>query len=308
MPLNRLLYSIISLLPVMLFSQVKLVNEKDRAPVPYAHIFLDNRFYTYSNEKGEFTLPQNQVFDTLTIDHLTYQQIKLPYSAVSPSGTISIAEKVNNLAEVSVNLTRKRVKLKLLTPEKLSRNAASNYDFKLLYETGSTYGRDTNKPNILKSTAVYVPNKKRLQNARISKIVLDSGEAETDGDTLYMPFRVNLMSFDTLTGLPKEKLFTDDFVSGKKKGQKVFIDLNGYENITFPPEGICVVVSVYYTEYYVNHGYKKPPAFRASKINRSSGYREYESGTTLAPGWNEIGYSKTREQCFNFGIEITYSE
>ncbi len=114
------------------------------------------------------------------------------------------------------------------------------------------------------------------------------------------------MTYDTIKEVPKEKIFKNDLTVGKKRGETVVIDLSKEDLITFPKEGICVVVSVYRTEYYLSNGYK-PPRFHAVQIRKNSLFREY-TNVTFSREWEEQMYSQMREQCFNFGVEIEYFE
>lgn len=285
------------LFPVATFPQVKLVSEKDSTAIPYAHIFLDDVFYTYSNENGEFAIDTKEIFDTLKIAHLSYETRLLSAAAITTGIVITLAEKENLLEEVTITAKKKKPKKQLLSPGR----SGGRRDLLLLDDWGGTYGRNENSNEVNVSKAVYIPNDGH-EDALITKIILHSADKEIKGDTKYIPFRVNLMTYDTLRRLPWKKIFAEDFTVGKTKGQTVTIDLEDY-GITLPPEGICIVVSVYHTKYYANNGLP-PPRFEAASINKSSGYREYSFGFRAAKFWEEQYYSEVREQCFNWGIEV----
>lgn len=287
--------------PGVLCSQIRAISEKDSAAIPYAHIFLDDTFYTYSDENGAFTIDAKQKFDTLKIAHLSYETRLVPSSAVKNNSVIMLAEKENLLEEVSVVSNRKKWKKETLLPGRPGGLSSGKRDLLLLDDWGAAYGRDGNSDEVNISKAVYVPNESR-EGVLITKIILSSVDKEVEGDTQYIPFRVNLMTYDTINRLPGEKIFAEDFTVGKTKGQTVVIDLTDYGFVTLPPEGICIVVSVYHTQYYANNGLR-PPAFEASRINKSSGFREYSFGFRKEKLWEEQSYSELREQCFNWGIE-----
>jgi len=229
----------------------------------------------------------------------------MPYKEVTSNATITLTEKSNMLEEVAVTSKSKKLKRQILIPEKHPGNIfGGDYgDIRLLYDLGgNTYGVDESTNIVNVSKAVYIPNEKGYENAVITKIILNSADREIKGDTKYIPFRVNLMTYDTVAKLPKDKIFTEDLLIGKKRGQTIEIDLNKIELVDFPKEGICVMVSVYHTEYYNNGGFN-PPAFDAAN-NNLSGFREYSTGRSIGNEWEEQGYSKDRLQCFNWGIEI----
>lgn len=304
---GRKLFAILALIiHCTVFSQISVISEKDSAAVPYAHVFLDDTFYTFSDENGAFTIDAKEKFDTLKIAHLSYEIKLVPSRAIKNITVITLAEKENLLEEVSVVSNRKKWKKETLLPGRPGGRSSSKRDLLLLDDWGAAYGRDGNSDEVNVSKAVYIPNEGR-EGALITKIILSSVDKEVEGDTRYIPFRVNLMTYDTINRLPGEKIFTEDFTVGKTKGQTVIIDLTDYGFVTLPPEGICIVVSVYHTQYYANNGLR-PPAFEASRINKSSGFREYSFGLRKEKLWEEQSYSELREQCFNWGIETEVAD
>lgn len=284
------------------FPQLKLVSEKDSTAIPYAHIFLDNVFYTYSDENGAFTIDAKKKYDTLKIAHLSYETTLFSAAAIKNVTIIALAEKENLLEEVAITAKKKKPKHQMLLPVRTGGWSSGKRDLLLVDDWGGTYGRDENSDEVNISKAVYIPNEDHT-DALITKIILNSVDKEIKGDTKYIPFRVNLMTYDTIRHLPGEKIFAEDFTVGKTKGQTVIIDLEDYGILTLPPEGICVVVSVYHTKYYANNGLR-PPKFEAARINKSSGFREYVFGLNQNISWEEQNYSQLREQCFNWGVEI----
>lgn len=296
------LFLALLLLPVRVFPQIKLVSEKDSTAIPYAHIFLDNVFYTHSDETGAFTIDAKEKYDTLKIAHLSYETRLFSAAAIKNATIIALAEKETLLEEVAITAKKKKPKRQMLLPAKSKGSFRGKRDLLLVDDWGGTYGRDENSEEINISKAVYIPNEGQ-EDALMTKIILSSVDKEVKGDTKYIPFRVNLMTYDTIRHLPGEKIFAEDFTVGKTKGQTVTIDLKDYGILTLPPEGICIVVSVYHTKYYANNGLH-PPKFEAARINKSSGYREYVFGLNQNISWEEQNYSQLREQCFNWGIEI----
>lgn len=294
--------------PIVAFSQNKLVDEKDNSPIPYAHILIDNRFYSYSNEKGEFLVNLNQKFDTVKIVHLSYETKRLAYNDVEPNGKITLKEKYNTLDEVAININQKKKKTKTLLPEKALRDyTRSRQDIRLLYETGTTIGQEKNRDSIDNEKAIFIPNEHKEQKALITKILLNSTDKKIKGDTKYAPFKVNLSTYDTVTKLPKQKIFKEDLAIGKMQGETIIITLTPEQITEFPKEGICVVVSVYSSQHYAENGLTNPPKFDVVSLKSSSGFREY-ARYRHTPVWEEQSYSQTREQVFNFGIEVEFVE
>lgn len=291
-----------------MYSQKRIIGKESSSPIPYAHILLDNKIYSYSDENGAFTIAANQRFNTLTISHLSYETLALSYAGFLKSDTIRLHEKATLLNELVISPSKKKKRTLTLLPDKSARDKLyTHHNIRLLLETASSI-RDEDTPadaiHILK--AVYVPNEKQIENAVVKKIILTSVPAKKPGDERYAPFKVNLMTYDTINKIPGERIFAEDLPAGKKRGETVIIDLSKEEPVTFPKEGICILVSVYDTQYYTDNGNMKPPSFRAASLSKTSAFREYAIYGKYQEQWEENLYSKLREQCFDFGIEIEY--
>jgi len=287
------------------FSQTKLVDQNNNSPVSYVHILLDDKLYTYSNQNGEFEIATNQKFDTIMITHLLYETKRLSHDDFKSRTTIALKEKATILNEVVITSSAKKRKTQILLPEKSPRDLLmAKNDMQLLYED-VIIDTDVHTTAII-AKAVYVPNKENKE-AVIRKIILKSVDKQIAGDTLYIPFKVNLMTYDSVNKIPDKPIFTEDLSVGKRRGETLIIDLSKETPVQFPKIGICIVVSVYRSQYYINKGYKKPPSFHAVQIPKSSLFREYSNGI-YSSIWTEQTYSKTREQCFDFGIEIEFAK
>lgn len=163
-------------------------------------------------------------------------------------------------------------------------------------------GLDVRFPYELKN-AVYVPYEFKKGAYTIQNIVFQSRKGDDDPNTKYIPFKVNLMTVDTITSLPKDTLFKVDLAVGKRENQKLLkVDISDY-NIEFPKEGIFVVVSLYDQDYYESNGFTDRPGFGQTQITNSSKFFEL----FWLPGkntWEEPLYSQERIQCRNFGLEV----
>lgn len=284
----------------------KIISSENKTPVAYAHIFLDHKIYTYSDDNGAFTIAPKQQFDTITISHLSYETVSLSRADFLSNNIITLQEKHNELKEVSITVSKRKKKTETLLPEKSLRDKLYSKDnIRLLFETSPSKEEGAKADEILISKAVYIPNEKQLVNAVIKKIILTSNPKKKQDNEPYAPFKVNLMTFDTINKLPGEKIFSEDLSVGKKRGETVIIDLSKEDMVIFPQEGICVMVSVYNTLYYATLDNMTPPAFKAALIPKTSSFREYSFGL-LGNYWEEASYSAERIQCFDFGIEIEY--
>ncbi|PZR24396.1 MAG: hypothetical protein DI539_00020 [Flavobacterium psychrophilum] len=289
------------------YAQKRVTDREKNTAIPYAHILLDNKIYSYTDEDGQFKIAATQKFDTITISHLSYETLSLSHTDYLNSDTFTLHEKTTVLNELSITNSKRKRKTETLLPEKTLRDKLYSKDnHRLVYETGiSKREQGTAANKILISKAVYVPNRKQTENAVIKKIILTSNPKKKQDNEPYAPFLVNLMTFDTINNIPGKKIFTRDLTAGKRRGETVIIDLSKEELVTFPKEGICVVVSVYDTLYYTEIGNMTPPAFKPTLIPNSSSFREYSFGLS-GNYWDEASYSKERIQCLGFGIEIEY--
>ncbi|GAA3779249.1 hypothetical protein [Corallibacter vietnamensis] len=270
----------------------KVLSAKDSTSIEYAHILLNEKILAYSNQKGEIIFDENipEDNDVLKLSHLTYSQITIRYEDLKRTKNIYLNEKINSLDEVILK-TGKRKKTNRLLPERSVLDP--------LYDR-----KDVTFPNSLE-IAVYIPNYKKKEYF-INKIILNSKNKAQKGDNKYIPFKVNLMTIDTTTHLPDKKIFKEDLSVGKLENQKlVEIDLKNQEEVIFPKEGICIFVSLYSEEFYLQSGFDKRPSFGVVQIKERSQFREYKKHYLANENsWIEAGYSQRREQCFDFGIEI----
>ncbi|CEN43617.1 conserved exported hypothetical protein [Capnocytophaga canis] len=289
------------------FSQEYTLLDKQGIAVSYAHLFLDDVFFAYSDEKGKFNIPQKP-FEKLEIQHISFQTKTLKRIELPENKQIVLEENTFVLSEVEVSSPKKRKRKTLLPEKSLLNTIMEKADIQLIYTHGSNRIEYSFLPTVYESKAVYIPNEKPNKKAFIKKIILESRDKQIEGDTLYIPFRVNLMSYDTIANLPNEKIRTEDWVVGKRVGERVEIEVDKSVILEFPKEGICVMVSVYVPEFYINKR-MTPPRFETVSIIKSSLFREYKlTHRRDLQFWEEMPYSKIREQCFNFGIEVEYQD
>ncbi|RSK41413.1 peptidase associated/transthyretin-like domain-containing protein [Mangrovimonas spongiae] len=267
---------------------IRLLSLKDSTSIDFAHIFLDEKLITYSDESGYFKVQLKNDFNILKIEHLTYETFKVVKSELKKQEVIFMKEKNNSLEEVVISV-KKKPKKHILLPEK---------SYKELFMKGL----DVRFPYSLKN-AVYVPNELKGENYKIRNIVFQSRKGFDNPKGKYIPFKLNLMTVDTVTFLPKKNIFEKDLPVGKKENQKILkIDVSEY-NLDFPEEGIFIVVSLYDKDYYLSKGFTDRPGFGQTQISNNSNFFElfwYPSKNR----WEEPLYSKERIQCRNFGIEV----
>lgn len=99
----------------------KLLSEKDSTGIEFAHIFLDEKLVTYSDESGNFEIDLNSNFHMLSIKHLSYQTKELTKNDLNNFNIILMREKETLLDEVVIS-TRKKLKTIYSYPKKVLKN------------------------------------------------------------------------------------------------------------------------------------------------------------------------------------------
>lgn len=269
--------------------EFKLLSEIDSTSIEYAHIIIDGKLKTYSNEKGKFKLNLDTKIDTLSISHLEFRMKNLLFDDIIKNDTIYLQENSTVLDEVFLNKVKKVTKV--LLPKKSIREL--NYG-----------NKDLTFPYGFK-IAVYVPNEEKT-NYFIKKIILKSKNKKAISNSKFIPFKINLMTCDTVNNIPDKPIFKEDLVVGKFENQPlVEINLAKIKEIPFPKNGIFVVVSLYDENYYLDNGFTNKPSFGIVQLRKNSKFRQlnYYSINGIYQWWEPF-YSKEKIQSFNFGIEV----
>lgn len=269
-----------------------LCNRADSTKIDFAHIFLDNKLHTYSNENGMFEINSKFSCDSIKIEHLSFKTLKLSYDEFSKKNIFFLEESSIQLEEFLIITSKKKKKSgSILLPEKSPRDLFMNkVDLRFPYQA---------------KIAVFVPNNKK-NNLTIKNIIFQARGEAANTDNKYIPFKVNLMTVDNNTNGPKDYYFSNDLPVGKKENQNILkVNISDLIEIKFPNEGIFIVVSLYSEEYYKKNGYEERPGFATTQITKGSNFREY-LGMMRRDGftWSEASYSQDRIQCFSFGIEL----
>lgn len=267
-----------------------LLSEIDGSNVEFAHVFKNNKLTTYSKENGRFNIDISEPLDSLKISHLEFKTKKLSFQDLIKRDTIYLQENSTVLNEVFIDKTKKETK-KLLPKKSIK---------------GIGYGKsDLPFPYGFK-IAVYVPNEENITDFYIKKILLKSKKTKPKVNSKFIPFKINLMTLDTITNLPDKNIFDEDLVVGKLENQPlVEVNIEKIKEVSFPKNGIFVVVSVYEEDYYLKNGFTSKPNFGITRLRKKSKFRQLNF--YLVEGvykWWEPFYSKEKIQSFNFGIEI----
>ncbi|WP_040282666.1 hypothetical protein [Psychroserpens damuponensis] len=264
----------------------------DSIPIEHAHILSKGDVLTVSDKNGKFILDRNIKIDSIEISHLSFSTLVVKSTDLKNNNIFYLNKKIDSLAAIIITNEKKKKPYKIL-PKRSGMDLFNTRDITFPYS---------------KEIAVLIPNLKQEENILITKIILKSKKRESRKDDKFIPFKVNLMTFDTITNLPNKKIFETDLTVGKLENQHLLeIDLRDFKEVLLPQEGICVVVSQYSGDYYLENDFSKRLSFGSVLIRKSSQFREYNRyDLTDEKSWKEAEYSKTRDQCFNFGIEVKY--
>lgn len=280
---------------ISLYSQsnktIQILNKSDSTAIESANIFIDDKFFTNSDNQGYFSINTIKDFTTLKISHIIFGNTFFTKDVIINTDKIYIEEKTNNLEEVKIGF-QKKIK-KIIFPEK---------DILSLKKNGVSFPFNS-------EVAIYVPNDDQLEEYSIKKIIIKTEKNQfiKNNNSKYVPFEVNLYSVDSIKGLPDEKIFKDNFFAVRNKTEdNVTIDLSYISRTQFPKNGIFIVIGLFDEDYYNKMGYFEKPSFKVVRKKKKSNFKEYHR--MLIGGekgdWIEPMYSKVNLQCFYFGLEI----
>lgn len=271
--------------------KIVLLSSMDSLKIEYAHVFTNDSIVTFSDENGEFKLNLDKVFQYIKVAHLNYHDKILLKEEVFKKDTIFLNERSNVLDEIVLSVKKKKKKKIVLLPERSPKDfLMKKVDIKFPYGF---------------MIAVYVPNKYQNKKFTIRNIIIKA-RGESVPNARYIPFKINLMTVDSISRLPKVKIFNDDIVTGRKENQSLLkINLGTIKEVEFPKQGVYVVLSIYDEKFYKEKGFKDRPGFAVTQITNKSKFRELHWKPFYGKyQWREPFYSKEKIQCFNFGIEI----
>ena len=277
----------------ILFSQTFTICDTLKTPISNIHVFSGDNVIGITDFDGRIKINLKKYTDSFKLTHLSYKEIYLNAQLIKSVDTIYMYSSDNKLSEVLIKSRAKKNKNKkriFLHPKTYFINGpSSNADTPLLFDH---------------QTAVYIPNELKGEY-KISKIVL---KTELRRSNEFTPYSVHLMTVDTITKKPLEKIFSERIDSTNyRRVKEMVIDLSSKADIKMPKEGLAIVVETYNQKYYTENGYYNQVYFACVRLNKKSKfkYKEFRINKKYKNQiWQEPSYSQNGIQCFNFGIEL----
>lgn len=270
-----------------IFSQEKkiFIFSEDRLPIEDAEIYIEDSIKFVSNKSGLFKINKYDLYKKIKIKHLNYKSNEI--DSLFMIDTIFLIQKNNILNEVELVIKKKNLKNKTLYPPN-----------SILSELGYYKGWST---TFSSEYATYISNEEKIiAKIKSIKIELMKGHWQKR-EALYMPFKVNLYTIDTITKMPQKKIIDEGILIKKDKSNEIEVDISEYD-LDFPQNGIFVSVDILSSDYYYNNGFRfnKGPSFKYLKILKNQNYFTVKK-VNENNDWNLI-----TTFIFKFGIKIIY--
>jgi hypothetical protein len=269
------------------FSQEKkiFVTSKSNLPVQDVAFLLNDTVRYVTDDLGNVYIRKNDLHNTFKVRHLTHELLEV--SNLIDVDTIRLKETTESLEEIILSAKKKKSVSKAISPTN-----------SILSEFGFYKGWTT---ELEANYATFVSNSLNI-DAEIKFITLELKKCHTqNADNLFMPFKVNIYSVDSLSKFPKVKLLDKSILVQKAGSNHLEIDISQY-NIIFPLNGIYISVEILSADYYVRNGffYNVGPSFKyLKKLNETDFY-------TVKKSLNSDEWHKIESFVYNFGIIVEY--
>jgi hypothetical protein len=237
--LSLLVFFGISFNNVVIAQRISIVAKNTGEPLPYATITnINARWANVSKADGSFLFTKENAKpnDTLIISYTGYETITLMLPETNKTIVMQPVAEMLMPVEVfpckSYKTTRKE-----------------NYTkYKADHSLGST-------EKALASWASHIPNNDKSRSI-VTQVQFYISQWSGNKTTKKAPFKVRLLSYDTLTKLPGKPLLYKELIV-YPQGNKAIIELNDY-SIRFPKEGLIVAIDFFYAgDEYVHSVFTK---------------------------------------------------
>jgi hypothetical protein len=278
----------------IIYGQNKIfVLSKSDVPISDVNIYYDSIYVQKTDLNGVFNINKDLNYKKIKLTHVGFKDFTANFVDIYKIQKIILTEKIEELETVELIQTKKIESLKLLpSPGVLER-------FKTFNNFNPSFGSQL---------CVHVKNTLN-ENYYINKIIISVKKTyNCPKETENLPFLVNLMSTDTISKLPLNKIFERDIIARKKNGED-YVEINLSKKEVFPSDGIFVFVEIpnpnFYNNYTIKNMYYTPSfelILHKNSKNINSYYRTYNYKLSEYSEWYEN--SKQSIPNFRFGIEI----
>ncbi|MFD2891134.1 hypothetical protein ACFS5J_03790 [Flavobacterium chuncheonense] len=298
------------LLLILLFSIPTIAQKKvtiasiTKKPIADALLLIDNSPKYIADSLGQVIIKAEDYNKIISIRHLNFN--KRLFENWIEKDTLFLEETINELNSIELFANKKHEKLeKSLFPKSTLRNVlpenfGKSGPIRENIEVGLYFPNNEKKNEIIQRLKIYTNDYKVIENLKTKK-------RDRRRNAKYSPIEVNFYTVDSIYGIPKKKLFDENFIiSCQKNKDCAILELSEEEQFEFPSNGIFVTIKNLPEKDYEALEFNFPPGITSigvSKNNQIIPYFRYlHQGETAL--WNRDDYLIERQNAFKIGIEF----
>jgi len=301
--MKKLLLLLLFSIPTIAQKKLTIASES-KQPIEDVILLVENSPKYISDSLGHVFIQKEDWNKTISIRHLNFK--KKTFENWIEKDTLFLEETINELNSIELVANQKYEKLEnTLFPKSnlrnvLPENFGKSGPIGRNLEVALYFPNDKKSSDIIKRIKVYTNDYKVIES-------LETKNATRKRNAKYSPVEVNFYTVDAVYGVPKEKLFQENFIiSCQKNSDYAILELSEAEQFEFPYNGIFVTIKNLTAEDYETLGFDFPPGITTigvSKNNPIIPYFRYLHQEEAAL-WNLYSYLIERQNAFKIGIEF----
>lgn len=293
------------LFSIQIFAQKKLtITSELKNPIEDAILLIENSPKYISDSLGHVYIQKEDWNKTISIRHLNFKM--KTFENWIENDTLLLEETINELNNIELIGNKKQEKLThTIFPKSNLRNILPEN-----FGKSSPIGRNV-------EIALYFPNEKKvseiIQRVKVYtndyKVIesLETKKSNRRKNAKYSPIEVNFYTVDSVYGVPKKKIFQENFIiSCQKNNDCAILELSEEEQFEFPSNGIFVTIKNLSSDDYETLGFDFPPGITTIGVSKNNPiipyFRYLHQGETAL--WNVYNHLIERQNAFKIGIEF----
>jgi len=275
-----------------------------KQPIEDAILLIENSPKYMSDSLGRVFIQKEDWNKTISIRHLNFKM--KTFENWIENDTLFLEEAINELNNIELIGNKKHKKLtNTLFPKRnlrniLPENFGKSSPIGRNVEIALYFPNERKVSEIIKRVKVYTNNYKVIES-------LETKKSNRRKNAKYSPIAVNFYTVDSVYGVPKEKIFQENFIiSCQKNKDYAILELSEAEQFEFPKNGIFVTIKNLTSEDYETLGFDFPPGITTIGISKNNPiipyFRYLHQGETAL--WNLYNHLIERQNAFKIGIEF----
>jgi hypothetical protein len=301
--MKKLLLLFLFSIPILAQKKLTIASEL-KNPIEDAILLIENSPKYISDSLGHVYIQKEDWNKTISIRHLNFN--KKTFENWIEKDTLFLEETINELNNIELIGNKKQEKLThTIFPKSNLRNILPEN-----FGKSSPIGRNV-------EIALYFPNEKKvseiIQRVKVYtndyKVIesLETKKSNRRKNAKYSPIAVNFYTVDSVYGVPKVRIFQENFIiSCQKNNDCAVLELSEEEQFEFPSNGIFVTIKNLIFEDYETLGFDFPPGITTIGISKSNPiipyFRYLHQGETAL--WNVYNHLIERQNALKIGIEF----